>query len=200
MAVTAVAPVTSTDAGTVQVTALDAPEGAITEHVKFTVPVNPFDGLTLTVDVFPVVAPAVTVMFPLLLSAKLGGTFTVTGTTCATRPSVCTYSPVESWPVIRTLLLPNEALLGTVTISVAAALPALANISEAGIAQVHPVGTAQVRFTAPAKVFTDARLMVVDALLFAATGMMAVEAISEKSASGLLMVTTAVEGSSGAFP
>jgi len=42
--------------------------------------------------------------------------------------------------------------------------------------------------------------MVVDALLFATTGMTAVLAISEKSASGLLMVTTAVEGPSGALP
>ena len=98
------------------------------------------------------------------------------------------------------MLLPNVAVIGAVTISVAAALPALANVAEAGIVQVHPVGTAQVRFTAPAKVFTDARLMVVDALLLAPTGMMAVLAISEKSASELLMVTTAVEGSSNAVP
>jgi len=155
VAVTAVAPVTSTDAGTMQVIALDASDGGTTEHAKSTMPVKPLVGVTITVDVFPVVAPTVTVMVASLLSAKLGGA--VTDTTCATRPSVCTYSLVESWPVIRTLLLlPKEALLGAVTISVAAALPALVNVSEPGIVHVHPVGTEQVRFTAPAKVFTDA--------------------------------------------
>jgi hypothetical protein len=198
VAIPAVAPVTSTDAGTVQVTALDAPAGPVTEHVKSTVPVNPFDGMTLTKDVFPVVAPVVTVMVPLLLSAKLGEA--ATDTTCATKLSVCTYSPVESWPVIRTLLLPNEAVLGAVTLSVAGILPALVNISEPGIVQAHPVGTAQVNFTAPAKVFTDVRRMVVDALRVAPTGMMAVLASSEKSTIELLMVTTAVEESSGAIP
>jgi hypothetical protein len=61
-------------------------------------PVNLLDGVAITVDVFPVVALAVTAMAPLLLSVKLGGA--VTDTTCALRASVCTYSPVESWPVM----------------------------------------------------------------------------------------------------
>jgi hypothetical protein len=50
-----------------------APEGPpLTAQVRPTAPVSPFDGVTDIVEVLPVVAPAVTLMLPLLLSAKLG--------------------------------------------------------------------------------------------------------------------------------
>ena len=41
-------------------------------QVRATAPVNPPDGVTLIVDVLPVVAPGLTVMLPLLVRAKLG--------------------------------------------------------------------------------------------------------------------------------
>lgn len=44
----------------------------VTAQVIFTPPVNPPDGVTVIVAVLPVVAPAVTAMFPLELSAMLG--------------------------------------------------------------------------------------------------------------------------------
>ena len=56
------------------------------------------------------------------------------------------------------------------------------------------LGAVQVRSTAPANVFTEETLMFVDALLPEVTGMIVVFAISEKSASGLAIVTTAVDG------
>jgi hypothetical protein len=81
VAVTAEAPVTSTvPGGMAQVTGLVAPEGPVTAHVRSTTPVNPFDGVTLIVDVLPVVAPWRTVMFPLLLNANEGVTVAVTVT------------------------------------------------------------------------------------------------------------------------
>ncbi len=97
-------------------------------------------------------------------------------------------------PVTYTSLLPIDAVVGAVTFSVAAALPPLVKVSELGIVHVHPVGALHVRLTAPANVFNDARLMVVDALAPEVTGRMVVFAISEKSASGLEIVTTAADG------
>jgi hypothetical protein len=52
------------------VAGLVAPEGPVTAQVIATVPLNPFDGETVIVDVLPVVAPAVRLRFPLLLSRK----------------------------------------------------------------------------------------------------------------------------------
>src|SRR5208337_846627 len=40
---------------------------AVTAHVSATEPVKEFDGVTVIVDVFPVVAPALTEMLPLLV-------------------------------------------------------------------------------------------------------------------------------------
>jgi hypothetical protein len=60
--------------------------------------------------------------------------------------------------------------------------------------QLQPLGTVQLRSTAPAKVFSEATLMFVDALLPEITGIIVVFAIRVKSASGSLMVTTAVDG------
>jgi hypothetical protein len=52
-----------------QVTGLVAFEGVVvTAQVRATVPLNEPDGVTVIVDVFPEVAPAVTLMEPLLES------------------------------------------------------------------------------------------------------------------------------------
>ena len=73
VAVTAVVPVTDSEVGTVQVTGLTALAGAVvTAQLRATVPVNPFEGVMLTVDVLPVVAPAVTAIAPLFDSANVG--------------------------------------------------------------------------------------------------------------------------------
>jgi hypothetical protein len=62
-----------TEAGdTLQVVGLVAPEGELdTEHVRATVPANELDGVTVMVEVLPLVAPGVTEMFPLLERVKL---------------------------------------------------------------------------------------------------------------------------------
>ena len=62
-----------TEAGErLQVAGLVAPEGElVTEQERETVPVNEFEGVTLTVDVFPLVAPGATLMLPLLVRVKL---------------------------------------------------------------------------------------------------------------------------------
>jgi len=66
-------PATSTVEGMLQVTGSTAFIGLkVTAQVSLTVPVNPFDGVTLTVVVFPVVAPRFISMLPLLLSANVG--------------------------------------------------------------------------------------------------------------------------------
>jgi hypothetical protein len=72
VAITAAVPVTSTDDGGVQVTGLVAPAGAVvTAQVKATVPANAFDGVTVMVEVLPVVAPGTTeTAVPVI--AKLG--------------------------------------------------------------------------------------------------------------------------------
>jgi hypothetical protein len=70
VAVTAVLPVIVTEAGTEHV------GGTVTLgpmlQDKLTVPVNPPVGVIVTTDVFPVVAPRVTVMPPLLVNEKDG--------------------------------------------------------------------------------------------------------------------------------
>ena len=43
----------------------------VTAHVKVTEPVNEFDGVTVMVEVFPVDAPALILIAPLLLRVKL---------------------------------------------------------------------------------------------------------------------------------
>jgi phage tail protein X len=66
--------------------------GPLTAQLRFTVPVNPFDGVTVIVDVLPVVAPGVTVTLPLLLSANEGVaavvTVTLTGVVAVMLPDV----------------------------------------------------------------------------------------------------------------
>jgi hypothetical protein len=103
VAVAPAAPVMLTVDGTLHVAGLVAPTGlVVTAQLRSTVPVNPFEGVTLTVDVLPVVAPWLREMLPLLLSAKLAAP-AVELLTIASRPSVWTYFPVESFPMISTL-------------------------------------------------------------------------------------------------
>lgn len=54
-----------------QVVGLVAPAGELVmEQARETVPVNELDGVTVIVEVLPVVAPGATVMFPLFESVK----------------------------------------------------------------------------------------------------------------------------------
>ena len=73
-------PLIVTDAGdTPHVTGLTALAGAVvTAQESPTVPTYPLAGVTVRVDVFPVVAPAATVMGALLESVMLGVPSTVT--------------------------------------------------------------------------------------------------------------------------
>lgn len=69
-----------------------APAGLdVSAAVRATLPVNPALGVTVMVAVLPVVAPAATVMPPLLVSAKVGGgtkavTVTPTMVVCVIAP------------------------------------------------------------------------------------------------------------------
>jgi hypothetical protein len=68
-----------------------APDGELVmAQVIATAPVNPPDGVTVMVEVLPVVAPGLTVMLLPLVRAKLGGaaTLTVTVVDCANEPEV----------------------------------------------------------------------------------------------------------------
>lgn len=65
-----------------------APVGPVTAQVRLTVPVNPPDGVTLIVEVFPLVAPGLTDMLPLLLRANEGATAEVTVTVTGVGGSV----------------------------------------------------------------------------------------------------------------
>jgi hypothetical protein len=57
--VTAPVPVISGEAGfRLQVAGLTAPEGPVTEQARATAPVNPLDGVSVMVEVLPLVAPA----------------------------------------------------------------------------------------------------------------------------------------------
>jgi hypothetical protein len=71
--VSAVVVLMVTEAGErLQVAGLAAPEGElVTEQVSATVPVNELAGVTVIVEVLPLVAPAVTLMLPLLERVKL---------------------------------------------------------------------------------------------------------------------------------
>jgi hypothetical protein len=84
VSVIAAAPVMVTEfEAKLHVAGLVAPTGLATEQVRLTAPVNPFDGVAEIVDVFPIVAPAVMLMLPLLLRPKLGTDAAVTVTVTA---------------------------------------------------------------------------------------------------------------------
>jgi hypothetical protein len=72
-------PVIFTGVVTVQVPGLLAAVGVIAQ-VRFTFPVKPAAGVIVIATLLPVVAPAWKLIDPVLVSAKLGGAFTVTFT------------------------------------------------------------------------------------------------------------------------
>jgi hypothetical protein len=94
----------STEEGMLHVTGLVAPLGeVVTAQLRSTAPVNPPAGVTLIVEVLPVVAPWVTTMFPLFDSERPGGTGT-DPLTSAVMARVWMNSPVAaSLPVTSTL-------------------------------------------------------------------------------------------------
>jgi hypothetical protein len=78
VAVCAAAPLIVTEAGLrLQVAESLAAVGE-TEQLRLTAPVRPPAGVTVIIEVFPVVAPGLTVMAPLFESAKPGGIGAVT--------------------------------------------------------------------------------------------------------------------------
>jgi hypothetical protein len=76
-------PVMVTAGPTVQLGGLTGVTVEVTTQLRLTMPVNPYDGVTVTVAVSPVVDPAMKLRAPLLVSAIAGGggavTVTVTG-------------------------------------------------------------------------------------------------------------------------
>ena len=58
----------SDDEERLHVVAYEAPDGAVTAQVSATVSLNELDGVTVMVEVLPLVAPGATVMAPLLES------------------------------------------------------------------------------------------------------------------------------------
>jgi len=78
--VPAVAPVILTELGLkVTVGGLVAPEGPLTDAAKATLPVKPFEGVTVMTEVFPVVAPWANIRDAgLALRLMFGATVTVT--------------------------------------------------------------------------------------------------------------------------
>ena len=65
------------------VAGLVAPVGLATTRGQVDRSGNPFDGVAVIVDVLPVVAPAVMLMLPLLVRAKLGSDAVATATVTA---------------------------------------------------------------------------------------------------------------------
>lgn len=73
VSVAAVVPAMLTDFEDIaQVAGLDGLLVLVTTQLRLTAPVKPPDGVRVMVEVLPLVAPAVTVMLPLLLSAMDG--------------------------------------------------------------------------------------------------------------------------------
>ena len=85
------------------VAGLVAPDGPLTAQVRPTAPVNPPEGVTVIVDVLPVVAPATMGRVAGLDASVMPGTAAAEPATTNSRPRVCTYFPVESTPVSSTL-------------------------------------------------------------------------------------------------
>jgi hypothetical protein len=85
VAVTGVLPLTETDVEAVptlpnvQVTAsVGLVRAVVTAQERFTVPVNPSEGVTVMVEVFALVAPGLIVIFPLFVSTKPEATAVLT--------------------------------------------------------------------------------------------------------------------------
>jgi hypothetical protein len=150
------APLIVTKAGDIaQVIGSVALAGAVvTAQAKRTAPVNPLAGVVVRVALLPVVAPALTVIPPLLLSAIAGVAVTVT----ALVVEAVIFPVAASAPVTVTTYVPAVVLVVefTVSVAVAGAVPVMS--IDAGM--LHVIGlvalvgeevTTQLRFTTPAK-------------------------------------------------
>lgn len=186
-----------------QVAGLVAPDGEATVQLRLTVAVNVPSGATVTVDVLPVVAPAVRLsVVGLGVREKLEEPDAEPLTTACTL-TVWTYLPVESVPVTSTLYDRLAVAAGALMVSVALVLEPLLNDSETGIEQVIPAAAVQVRLTAPEKPLFEVRVMGIVPLAappLTLSGSRVVFGTMPKSESGLEMVTSAVEGASVELP
>jgi len=100
--VTAAVPVMLTGVGRLQVMGLTAPVGAaVTAQLTATFPVNPLVGVTVMVEVFPLVAPGAMLRFGLLAMVKPCAPDAPL--TMAVRPSVWMNMPLVSLAVTSTL-------------------------------------------------------------------------------------------------
>ena len=69
VAICAVVPLIVTEVGEILHVAGSVAAFDVNEQLRFTMPVNPPDGVTVMVEVLPVVAPGATLIAPLLLKA-----------------------------------------------------------------------------------------------------------------------------------
>ena len=148
-----------------QVRGLAAPGGTVvTAQVRFTVLLNPPDGVTVMVEVLPVLTPALTTIAPLLVSAKSWGRLTVTFTT------VVEVSAPEV-PVTVMAYDPGVVVAVVTALSTEVSAPAPVMLTESGLrsavvqvsgfaAPAGAVVTAQVRFTTPVKLSEGVTVMV----------------------------------------
>jgi hypothetical protein len=144
-------PLIVTEVGETAQVAGSVPAFVENAQVRLTVPVNPPDGVTLTVEVLPVVAPGATLIAPLLLSAyvpTVAGAVTVTPTA-----GVSVVDP--DVPVTVTEYAPGVVVAVVVMVSVAvcAVVPLIvtevgATAQVAGLAAAFDVN-AQLKLTGP---------------------------------------------------
>jgi hypothetical protein len=113
-----------------------------TEHEKLTAPVNPPEGVTVSVEVL--LDPEATVMLPLLVREKLLLEFEEP-LTMACSPSVWMNLPAASDPVTNTLYVPFPVAAGAFTVKTVMAIPPLERELEGGFrVHVTPVAVEQV--------------------------------------------------------
>jgi len=136
----------------------------VTAQVRLTAPAKPPEGVTVIVDVFPDAAPGLTVIPPLLVSAKLGvgGVVTATFTTvlavifpvAASVPvTVIAYAPAVVAVVVATVSVPLTDA-DPVMSTLAGTLHVAGLVGDAGSAV-----TAQLRLMTPVKLFVGAAAM-----------------------------------------
>jgi hypothetical protein len=127
------------------------------EHVRVTVPVKPFIGVTVIVVVFPEVAPGLTEMLPLFASVNVGSAVTVAVTTVVSvsEPAV----PVTVMVYVPAVVLEVVVIVST-SVPVPPATVADARAQVAGLVAPAGLDTAQVRATADAKPFAGVTVIV----------------------------------------
>jgi hypothetical protein len=179
-----------------QVAGLVAPAGlVVTEQLRVTAPVKPLVGVTLIVEVLPVVAPAATLIAPALLreNVEIGLTVTLTGVVAVILPvaasvpvTVTAYAPVVVVEVVE-----------TASAAVAAVAPPMA--TEVGrehvaglVAPAGLVVTAQVRLTVPIKP-PDGVTLIVEVLPVVAPATIVRELLFAESANVLEVTVTETE-------